>query len=87
MFDINAPENSPANNPDVQEALSRRYSDDIALILPLKSCKLAIFNNARELCGIITKSELFKIWEVWYPPKPAPTAAKPSVNLEDLELL
>jgi hypothetical protein len=81
------PDLDPTTNPDVQEALSRRYSDDIALVLPLKSHKLAIFNNARDLCGIITISELFKIWEVWHPPAAAPTLTKPPVDLEELDLI
>lgn len=38
--------------PDEQEALSRKYSDDVIILLPLKSGHVAVFNSARELCGI-----------------------------------
>lgn len=52
------PDLDPTTNPDVQEALSRRYSDDIIILLPLQNraddplaTRLAVFNSARELCG------------------------------------
>jgi hypothetical protein len=36
------PDLDPTTNPDVQEALSRRYSDDIIMLLPLKSERIAV---------------------------------------------
>jgi hypothetical protein len=77
---------------DEQEALSRLYSDDIIRLLPLKSGAVAVFNNARDLCGIIERtSEITNegeatVWEqvieVWYPPK-----KPPAVDLEELGLV
>ena len=66
--------------PDEQEALSRLYSDDVIRLLPLKSGALAIFNNARDLCGIIHDLKEYDdcglvikaIMSTWYPPKRAP---------------
>ena len=68
--------------PDEQEALSRLYSDDVIRLLPLKSGAVAVFNNARDLCGIIPAPDgqlygnrdtpLFEIVRTWYPPKRAP---------------
>ncbi len=78
---------------DEQEALSRLYSDDIIRLLPLSSGAVAVFNNARDLCGIITEikddeayRDEYTVWEqvqkLWYPPKRAPT-----VDLEELGLI
>lgn len=77
---------SPAENPDVQEALSRAHSSGIVLILRLKSGRFAIFNNARELCGIVDDSELAWIWpiECWHPPAAAPQ--RQTIDLEELGL-
>jgi hypothetical protein len=54
---------------DEQEALSRKYSNDLILLLPLKSGNIAVFNTARELTGIavpfqgsITMAELATQW-------------------------
>jgi hypothetical protein len=61
--------------PDEQEALSRLYSDDVIQLLPLKSGAVAVFNNARELCGILPDQYqgcLSGILRVWFPPKRAP---------------
>jgi len=71
---------------DEQEALSRLYSDDVIRLLPLSSGAIAVFNNARELCGIIHPHEIPSaiqaIKEVWYPPK------KPQLpTLEELGLI
>src|SRR6266852_3922048 len=41
---------------DEQEALSRKYSNDLILLLPLKSGNLAVLNTARELCGMVVNS-------------------------------
>lgn len=78
---------------DEQEALSRKYSDDVILLLPLKDNEhVAVFNNARELCGFIELwtggpelSDWEKIMMVWRAPtKPA---ARPVIDLNDLGLL
>jgi hypothetical protein len=93
------PDLDPTTNPDVQEALSRRYSDDIIMLLPLKSERIAVFNAARELCGIaehthadtgIYKARDLHVWQliqVWKPPAAAPTLTKPPVDLEELDLI
>lgn len=72
---------------DEQEALSRLYSDDVIRLLPLSSGAVAVFNNARDLCGIIdpcvpNNNIMLAINRVWYPPKKAPT-----VDLKELGLL
>jgi hypothetical protein len=38
---------------DEQEAQSRKYSDDVVILLPLSSGKVAVFNNARQLERIV----------------------------------
>lgn len=92
------PDLDPTTNPDVQEALSRRYSDDIIMLLPLRSSRLAVFNAARELCGFVPverdefwtelKIDWEYVWEVWHPPAAAaPTLTKPPVDLEELDLI
>jgi hypothetical protein len=83
----------PTTDPDVQEALSRRYSDDIIVLLPLRSGAIGVFNAARELCGFVGvmmfDEECF--WEdvlkVWHQPTAAPTLTKPPVDLEELDLI
>lgn len=88
MFDPDARENWPDRNPDVQEALSRKYSDDVIMLLPLKSHKVAVFNAARDLCGIASiLPSWVEVRNVWHPPKPVTPQAKPPVDLDDLELL
>jgi hypothetical protein len=89
------PDLDPTTNPDVQEALSRRYSDDIIMLLPLRSGAIAIFNSARELCGfqeqLVYDEEGFwtdgGITDKWHPPTAAPTLTKPPVDLEELDLI
>jgi hypothetical protein len=93
------PDLDPTTNPDVQEALSRRYSDDIIMLLPLRSGAIGVFNAARELCGFIESYQLVyasdwgpgDLWEwiknVWHPPAAAPTLTKPPVDLEELDLI
>ncbi len=70
---------------DEQEALSRLYSDDIIRLLPLSSGAVAVFNNARDLCGILPPSRVAGIRslidEVFYRPRP-----QPPVDLDDLGL-
>lgn len=82
-------ENWPDRNPEVQEALSRKYSDDVIMLLPLKTGRIAVFNNARELCGIIPFA--FDLMEdvksAWYPPKPTKVELPLAVDLKDLGLL
>jgi hypothetical protein len=89
----------PTTNPDVQEALSRRYSDDIIMLLPLRSGAIGVFNAARELCGFTKFHEMsykeynyhFVDWrviaDVWHPPAAVPTLTKPPVDLEELDLI
>ncbi|SRR6266550_2585011 len=78
---------------DEQEALSRKYSDDVILLLPLKSGdRVAVFNNARELCGFFdlghgdpATSDFERIMWFWHPPtKPA---TRPIIDLTELGLL
>jgi hypothetical protein len=69
---------------DEQEALSRKYSNDVLLILPLKSGKIAVFNRAFELCGIANSMD--DALGIWY----APASPKPAVikiSLEELGLI
>jgi hypothetical protein len=72
---------------DEQEALSRKYSNDVMILLPLYSGAIAIFNNARELCGIIEPPfdewRIGDIQDLWRPPA-VRVAHRPT--LEDLGL-
>lgn len=74
---------------DEQEALSRAHSDDVIRLLPLSSGAIAVFNNARELCGIVDLEEDVedtddweRILRVWFPP-----AKPPAVDLKELGLI
>jgi len=76
---------------DEQEALSRKYSDDVILLLPLENGRIAVLNNARELCGYLNVTLPFRqiLWrrlaDVWHPPvKPT---ARPIIDLNELGLL
>ncbi len=58
-----------------QEALSGRYGNDIILVLPLRSGNVAVFNSARELCGIVEAPRYggeplinANVHAVWFPP-------------------
>jgi hypothetical protein len=73
-------------SPDEQEARWRKYSDDRIILLPLKSGKIAVFNNAAELCGIEEPhygqpKDLFPCWR-----RPGKAEAKPRPTLEELGL-
>jgi hypothetical protein len=47
----------PSTDPRVQEALSRKYGNDVVILLPLKRERgtIAVFNSARELCGFVNQ--------------------------------
>lgn len=76
-------------SPDEQEARSRRYSNDVIMLLPLQSGNIAIFNRAGDLCGIVEGADDepadSTLWDrisgTWHPPT---TRARPS--LEELGL-
>ncbi len=55
---------------DEQEALSRRYENEVVSFLVLRSGNVAVFNSARELCAIIqaTNPNRVEIQESWFPP-------------------
>jgi hypothetical protein len=38
-------------SPDEQEARSRRLSNDVIMLLPLSSGRVAVFNRGGDLCG------------------------------------
>lgn len=90
---------SPVTDPDIQEALSLRYSDQVVILLRLRSGNFAVYNNMRELCGVapayhgITDREeqAFNEWPppCWRPPPPPPIrrTAKVAIDLEELGLL
>lgn len=66
---------------DEQEALSRCYGNDIILILPLTSGRIAVFNNARKLCGIVERVE--DAPAAWR----APAKPQRGVDLKELGLI
>jgi hypothetical protein len=75
-------------SPDEQEARSRRYSNDVIMLLPLSEHgKIAVFNRAGDLCGIVDRfgdhgcDGYLLALSVWQPPA---TRARPS--LEELGL-
>jgi hypothetical protein len=76
-------------SPDEQEARWRKYSDDVIMLLPLKSGSVAVFNSARELCDIMylddpeIKGFMSDIVAHWYPPAARP---KQRPSLEELGL-
>lgn len=47
----------PSISPDVQEALSKKYSDEMVLVLPLKSGNLALFSRDFTLQEIVDGGE------------------------------
>lgn len=73
-------------SPDEQEARSRRYCNDVIMLLPLSSGAIAIFNRAGDLCNILEPP--FDEWRfsdlinAWHPP--ASLAARPNPTLEEL---
>ena len=80
---------------DEQEALSRVYSDDIIILLPLRSGRVAVFNSARTLCGMIHKPEPIRddtwpwwkeLMRVWHKPAATPKPSSATPSLEELGL-
>ncbi len=78
----------PSTDPRVQEALSRKYGNDVIILLPLnQSDGVAIFNNARELCGFVDDALEEDVLAIWHPPTTIEPAPIPKATLDDLELL
>jgi hypothetical protein len=82
-----------AMSPDEQEARSRRLSNDVIMLLPLSSGRVAVFNRGGDLCGIAQhpdKTGIYEacdlaIWEImrlWHPP--TKREARPNPTLEEL---
>jgi hypothetical protein len=46
---------------DEQEALSRKYGNDALIVLRLKSGRLAVFDNSRQLRTIVDESNLLDV--------------------------
>jgi len=76
---------------DEQEALSQRYGNDIILVLPLRSGNVAVFNSARDLCGIVETPRYggeplinASVYSTWFPPNEPKTFTP--LNLEELDL-
>jgi hypothetical protein len=67
---------------DEQEALSRFYAPEAIRLVPLKSGAIAVFNNAKELCGFTYGATIQEIFDVFYPPH-----TSTDINLADLGLL
>jgi hypothetical protein len=79
---------SAATNPDIQEALSRRYSDSVVVILRLKSGRYAIFDNLRALCGVVDSLEEQWPPECWRaPPPPSQQVTKSPKTKYEVERL
>jgi hypothetical protein len=77
-------------NADEQEALSRFYAPDAIRLVILKSGAVAVFNNAKDLCGILKDPinlvcfdsiTIDEILDVFYPPRTK------AIDLADLGLL
>jgi hypothetical protein len=92
----------PTTDPRVQEALSRKYSNDVVILLPLKwePDTFAVFNNGRELCGFaLVKNNtsghgetspyinIEALAATWHPPTAIEPKPTPKATLDDLELL
>lgn len=72
-------------DPDRQEALSRRYM--IPMILKLSSGHYAIFDERRELRGIVLEFALAEPLITAFsekPPEPPPRQRRPSSSADDL---
>lgn len=83
---------------DEQEALSRAHdSSAIVILLRLTSGRFAVYNNARELCGIITPEyqdadipEYTYVAIPWPPTgwrPPAKVPQRPTIDLKELDLI
>lgn len=76
---------------DEQEAGSRRYGNDVIILLPLESGNVAVLNCCREVCGIVNPAEwagehlLALLTETWHP---SPIHNRPkTISLEELGLV
>lgn len=75
---------------DEQEALSRKYSNDVIILLRLSSGNLAVFNNARELTGITTDRDIVNAFnliecQLWRASKTA-LPNDPTALIEQIDL-
>ncbi len=73
---------------DEQEALSRRYGNEVVSFLILRSGNVAVFNSARELCGIVPRGmaalDIIEVQLAWEPP--ASQESFEPLNLKELDL-
>lgn len=87
------PQFNPTTDPRVQEALSRKYGNDVVILLPLKREQgtIAVFNSGRELCGFIQIHvdgiDEHELMSTWHPPTAIEPKPTPKATLDDLELL
>lgn len=84
---------SAADDPDLQEAHSKRYGENLILFLPLESGRFALLNARHDLDSIVdTIEEVFAKGPTAYK-LPPPSRQKPAkeidlgeINLDDLDL-
>ena len=76
---------------DEQEALSKKYGNGVIILLPLSSGNVAVFNSARELCGIVDRKQnsdsLRHMQALWFPPKKQEEKEPTAKLLKNLGLL
>lgn len=76
-----------------QEALSRKYSNEVVMLLRLSSGSIAVFNAARELVSICRSDDLRVHVEAVKPPVTRPVGRQqyhaplpPEIDLGEIEL-
>lgn len=83
--------------PDEQEALSRKYSNDIVMLLPVASGRVAVLSFNRQLLGFLERDganddlRLFRAFQqneklAKQQPQPKPLHHAEVAALEDIEL-
>jgi hypothetical protein len=71
---------------DELQAESRKYLDTRIILVPLDSGRVAVYNNAAELCGILSRdATLHDTWWTWRAPTPV-RKDRSHVTLEELGL-
>jgi hypothetical protein len=65
---------------DEMDAENRKYLDSRIILVPLRSGRFAVYNNAGELCAVMEPdSTINRVVAGWIAPKPV-TKAKPTLT-------
>lgn len=66
---------------DEMDGENRKYLDSRIILVPLRSGRFAVYNNAGELCAVVPPSSTLKeMLEIWISPAPVVKRVRPTLT-------